>query len=335
MSDPHPAATPLPRLIYTGNVIVDVVMTIDRLPEPGGDTIASSSLLTPGGGYNVMVAAQRDGLDVTFAGQFGSGPFGTRVRRALTGGGFDVVQSGLDDVDSGYCVALVDSSTERTFITHVGAEGQLTRGDLDRANVGAHDIVYVSGYSLAHPVNAASLPGWLEALPAATRVITDPSPLIDTLDAQTLARVLARTDVFSANAREARLGSGQHELGAAATLYLDRIRSQGLVVVRDGPRGCWLAGADIGAEPVLVSGFAVTAVDTNGAGDAHGGVLASALARGETPLDAARRANAAAALAVTHPGPATGRTSDEIEAFLRAAGHGRRASTRQIRATRS
>jgi sugar/nucleoside kinase (ribokinase family) len=263
-----------------------------------------------------MVAAHRDDLPVVFAGQYGAGPFGDVVRSALTASGFDVVQPGLADVDSGYCVALVDASTERTFVTHVGAEGQLTSADLARVEVAADDLVYVSGYSLAHPVNAQSLPGWLEALPATVRVITDPSPLIGSLDPQLLGRVLRRTDVLSANAREAAIATGSTDLAEAATALLGHIRPGGAVVVRDGGAGCWVAGSSIQNSPVLVPGFPVRSVDTNGAGDAHGGVLAAALSRGDNVLDAARRANAAAAIAVTRSGPATAPTAAEIDAML-------------------
>jgi sugar/nucleoside kinase (ribokinase family) len=57
-------------------------------------------------------------------------------------------------------------------------------------------------------------------------------------------------------------------------------------------------------------------VDSNGAGDAHGGVVAAALSRGEGLLTAARRANAAAAIAVTRRGPATAPTAEEIDEEL-------------------
>ena len=60
----------------------------------------------------------------------------------------------------------------------------------------------------------------------------------------------------------------------------------------------------------------VTAVDTTGAGDAHAGVFLAALADGLPPADAARRANAAAALAVTRPGPATSPSRAELDAWL-------------------
>lgn len=309
-----------PRLVFTGNVIVDVVLTIDRLPEAGSDTLASSSLLTAGGGFNTMAAARRDGLPVTFLGRYGQGPFGAIVHAALGAEGIEAAQPALPDLDSGYCVVLVDGSAERTFVTWVGAEGRLGRGDLDLAEVRPGDIVYVSGYSLAHPANAAAIPGWLRELPPAARVITDPSPLIATLDPATLAEVMARTDVFSANAREARHLTGTGEPGDAAARLVGSIRPGGFVVVRDGPNGCWLAGDNLGRLPVHVPGFTVPVVDTTGAGDTHCGVLAAALARGLTPLEAARRANAAAALAVTRPGPATAPPAAAIDAFLRDTG---------------
>jgi sugar/nucleoside kinase (ribokinase family) len=290
-------------------------MTVDRLPEPGGDTIASDSQITAGGGYNVMVAAQRDGLSVVYAGQYGTGPFGDVVRTALGASGFGVVQAGLETLDSGYCIALVDSSAERTFITSVGAESQLDRADLDRIAITDDDIVYVSGYSLAHPRNAVALTGWLGDLPSGVLVITDPSPLIGQLDDAVLSRVLGRTDVLSANARESRIASGRTDLDAAARDLTSRIRAGGLVLVRDGPRGCWLVD-DPASAPVLIPGFDVTAVDTNGAGDAHGGVLAAALARGMAPADAIIRANAAAALAVTRTGPATAPLTSAIDALV-------------------
>jgi sugar/nucleoside kinase (ribokinase family) len=61
---------------------------------------------------------------------------------------------------------------------------------------------------------------------------------------------------------------------------------------------------------------AVTAVDTTGAGDAHSGVFLAGLAAGLTVGEAARRANAAAALTVTRAGAATSPTRAELHRFL-------------------
>ncbi|MDY1005113.1 PfkB family carbohydrate kinase [Curtobacterium sp. CFBP9011] len=301
------------RLVSVGNVIVDIVMRIGALPEPGGDVIADGSEITAGGGLNTMVAARRDGMDVVFAGQYGTGPFGDVVRQALEESGVTVVQPGLPDVDSGYCVALVDATTERTFVTSVGAEGQLTRADLDRVTLRADDVVFVSGYGLAHPINGAAIADWLGTVPSSVRVVFDPSPLVDTLPAAVLAAVSARSDVVSANSREARLLSPTSATLAEAAAAI-AAAARGTALVRDGADGCWVV--ESGSEPVLVPGFPVVAVDTNGAGDAHDGVLAAALGRGASLQDAVRRANAAAALAVTRPGPATAPTADETDALL-------------------
>lgn len=307
----------MPRLVSLGNVIVDVVMRIGALPEPGGDVIASSSLVTAGGGLNTMVAARRDGLDVVFAGQYGTGPFGDVVRRALVDADVQVLQPGLDDVDSGWCVALVDATTERTFVTSVGAEGRLGAEELARVVLHDDDTLFVSGYGLAHPVNARALAAWLPTVAPAVRVVFDPSPLVDTLDPGLVAAVTARADVVSTNAREARLMSPMSaDLHSAVTAVADG--SRGTALVRDGGTGCWVADPTLPGGPVLVPGFAVAAVDTNGAGDAHSGVLVAALSRGEPLLDAVRRANAAAAIAVSRPGPATAPTRAETDAFLAA-----------------
>ena len=70
--------------------------------------------------------------------------------------------------------------------------------------------------------------------------------------------------------------------------------------------------------------FPVTAVDTNGAGDCHTGVICAELCRGTDLVRAVRLANAAAAIAVTRHGPATCPSRGESEALIARADEGRR-----------
>ncbi|MER7681592.1 PfkB family carbohydrate kinase, partial [Streptomyces sp. NPDC096934] len=86
------------------------------------------------------------------------------------------------------------------------------------------------------------------------------------------------------------------------------------VLVRADRDGCWLAAP--GSEPVHVPGFPVTAVDSNGAGDAHVGAFLALLGEGRNPLTAAQGANAAAAYAVSRRGPATAPTRSQLLGFL-------------------
>jgi ribokinase len=297
------------RLIHTGQVLIDLVMRVPALPEAGGDVLASATDLHAGGGFNVMAAAARAGAAVVYAGGHGTGRFGDMARAALAAEGITVALPAEPDADSGVCVVLVDPSGERTFVTGSGAETAV-RGDLPP--VDAADVVYVSGYSLLVPAKAEAL---LAALPASAggSVLVDPGPLAADIDPSRWARTLARTGILSCNTREARLLTGAPDPAAAGVELASRLPSGAAVVVRDGAEGCLLV-RDGGVE--RIPGVAVTAVDTTGAGDAHCGVLAAELLRGADLHTAATRANAAAALAVTRPGPATAPTRAEVDALL-------------------
>lgn len=287
------------RLVHTGNVIVDVALTVDELPERGSDVLASSSSIDVGGAFNILAAAVRDGLEAVHVGARGTGPFASLVADALSREGIQA-SGPVAGVDTGYTVVLIDRDAERTFVTHQGAEALLTAQDLDRTVLVPGDIVAVSGYSLAHSPRA--LASWAARLPAEALVVFDPSPLVETLDPDALGAVLERADIVTANLREARI------LGPR----LDGVRQ---VVVRAGAGGCWLRSrGETSAR--LVAGFPVRAVDTTGAGDTHCGVLCAALSRGDPLERAARRANAAASIAVGRRGPATAPVAAEIDALL-------------------
>jgi sugar/nucleoside kinase (ribokinase family) len=214
-------------------------------------------------------------------------------------------------------ISVVDASGERTFLTSRGAEATLTAADLDPVRPAPGDAVYLSGYGLAHPSNAAALLGWLGGLDDDHLVVFDPGPLAGTLPDRVLRPVLGRADWVTGNARESALLTGSADPGEALRMLAARLPRAG-ILVRVGPEGCLLSLR--GSPPEHVPGFAVDAVDTNGAGDTHTGVFLAALATRAGPAEAARRANAAAALSVTRRGPATGPTAAELAAFLSAGG---------------
>jgi len=300
------------RLWHLGNVVVDLVLEIPALPERGGDVLATRTERTPGGGFNVMAAAVRQGLPVTYAGAHGTGPFGDRARAALHTEGIDVLLAPRTSEDTGFVVCLVDADGERTFVTSPGAEATLTAADLAELRPGAGDLVYVTGYGLLHDSNRAALLDLLPRLDPAVTLVTDPGPLVGEIPLTALQLLLTRSDWWSCNAREATLLTGIDDPAEAACALQSRL-GRGSVLVRTGPDGCLLHH---GGRLIAVPGFAVDAVDLNGAGDAHTGVFMAALARGTDPVAAAHRANAGAALAVTAPGPATAPDAARLDAFL-------------------
>lgn len=300
------------RLLHLGNVVIDLVLTVDDLPARGSDVIASSTTTTPGGGFNVMAAAVRQGLPTLYAGAHGTGPFGAQAREALAGAGIKWLHPAREDLDTGFVVTLVDPTGERTFVTSPGAEATLTGDELPSPF--DDDLVYLSGYSLLHDSNRAALIPWLTKLPDHVEVFFDPGPLLAEIPEYALEAVLARIDWWSSNAAEAALLTGLDDPVDAARAVRRRT-GRADVLVRTGPGGCVLAVR--GQDATQVDGFVVQAVDLNGAGDAHAGAFLAGIAQGKDPAEAARRANAAAALAVTRRGPATAPTRDELEAYLR------------------
>jgi sugar/nucleoside kinase (ribokinase family) len=320
MSSPNEAVrSPAPpRLVFAGEAVVDVLLRVPGLPVKGGDLLATSSQVSAGGGFNVMAAAARNGLPVLYAGGHGAGPWGDLIRAALAAEGIAVLRPPDPDRDTGFDVAFVEPDAERTFVTHLGAEAVLGPGSWDGVPAGPGDAVYVSGYGLVPPDSGPVLGRWAAALPPAVLLFVDPGPLAAQIPAAVLGPVLNRCDWLSCNQREAAAlavsaGTAADPAETAGQL-LDRAGRAG-VLVRAGAAGCYLALRSA-ASPVHVPAPAVTAVDTTGAGDAHAGVFLAALAAGLPPLDAAARANAAAAFAVTRLGPATAPTQAELDAWL-------------------
>jgi sugar/nucleoside kinase (ribokinase family) len=310
-----------PRLVMIGGIIVDVVMYVPHFPVAGGDVLASDALVATGGGFNILAAARRQGLNGAYLGPHGAGRFGDQIRADLAAEGIAMGRPPSPEGDSGFCIGLVDSAAERTYATRPGVEGRLTEELLSTIRLEPDDALWLSGYDLAYahgPVVAA----WFARLPANHRTFFDPGPVVADVDDALLHTVLARADWVSLNAHEAGILTGCPEAAQAVrawphTLPLPRAG----VLVRDGAEGCWLLDSahpeDVRHVRVPLAPFVAT--DSSGAGDCHLGTFAAALQRGEEPLAAARWANAAAALCVQRTGPATGPTYAEVAAALASA----------------
>ncbi|MBV9096165.1 MAG: sugar kinase [Streptosporangiaceae bacterium] len=294
-------------------------MRVPALPERGGDMLATSSAVQAGGGFNIMAAAARQGLPVMYAGGHGTGPWGDVVRAALAAEGIGTLRPPDPDADTGFDVVLIEPGGERTFATSLGAEALRRPGAWDHVPAGAGDAVYVSGYGLVSPGSGPVLGDWAAALPAGVLLFADPGPLVADIPGAVLGPVLSRCDWWSCNQREAALLTGlAPEAGPAeAARRLAGRTGRAGVLVRAGPAGCLLAQRRNATVSVsLIPAPAVTAVDTTGAGDAHSGVFLAGLAAGLSPAAAAVRANAAAALTVTRPGPAVCPSRAELDRFL-------------------
>ena len=307
------------RLIHTGQALVDVVIEVPDLPVRGQNVMASSVAHHAGGAVTVLVAAARSGADCVHAGAYGAGPNADIVVQALVAERISLSADPIEHRDTGICVVLVEPSGQRTFVTTLGAERDISVPSLDTCRPRQGDLVCVTGFSLAIPSTRDPLLTWLGTLADGVVVVLDPGSVFASLDPDTREEMLRHTDVWSSNSEEAAdllaaldLVPVEDSLGARTEALAPLMRGD-VVVVRDGAAGCAVL-AD--GTTTMVSGFPQTPVDTNGAGDTHTGVLLAEVAEGTSWVEGCRRANAAAAIKVTRRGPTSSPTRQEVDAFL-------------------
>ncbi len=308
------------RVIHTGQALVDVVIEIPDLPARGQNVMATSVTDYAGGAVTVLVAAARFGAECVHAGAHGTGPHGDLVRGALAAEGVALSAPPVAGSDTGICVVLIEPSAERTFVTTLGAERQITVESLATSAPQPGDLVCVTGFSFALEQTGEPLLAWLRTLDEGVVVVLDPGSAFAGLSPSVRTEMLALTDVWTSNEEEAvdlltalhRAPDGD-DLEVVTSAIAPLLRGDAVTIVRDGAAGCAVL-AD--GETTLVPGFPQTPVDTNGAGDTHTGALLAAVAAGTPWVEGCRRANAAAAIKVTRRGPATAPTAAEVDAFL-------------------
>ena len=323
-SCPEPSA-PAGRVVLMGQILVDLAVRGDTLPGPGGDVWAVDEGMHVGGGFNALVAARRMGAEAVSLSPIGDGPYSSLIQAALTREGITDLGPSVAGIDNGFCIAFTDHTGERTFISTKGAETMAPASawaDVVRT-MHPGDVLYVDGYLMDHPANREAAQAALRALPEGVRVVLDVSPVIGIPDG-----LPTRDVIISMNHREAQeigkrtadrslLDRCAQPLGAAEAVCAAMRRP---VVVRAGAQGAYFLRPSMAATDAVdedashVPTPRVEAIDTNGAGDAHSGVLAASLAQGIPVERALLLANCAGALSATVVGPASCPTREEIEA---------------------
>ena len=317
--------SPAGRVVLMGQILVDLAVRGEALPSPGGDVWAVDEGMHVGGGFNALVAARRMGAEAVSLSPIGDGPYSSLIQAALTREGITDLGPSVAGIDNGFCIAFTDHTGERTFISTKGAETMAPASawaDVVRT-MRPGDVLYVDGYLMDHPANREAAQAALRALPEGVRVVLDVSPVIGIPDG-----LPTRDVIISMNHREAQeigertadqslLDRCVQPLGAAEAVCAAMRRP---VVVRAGAQGAYVARPSVAAtnardeDATHVPTPRVEAIDTNGAGDAHSGVLAASLAQGIPVERALLLANCAGALSATVVGPASCPTREEIEA---------------------
>jgi ribokinase len=265
-----------PGVVVVGSINADLVLTLDRHPQPGETVLGRSMDVLPGGkGANQAVAAAKLGAPVTLIGAVGGDAYADAALAGLRAAG---VQLALHPADAGTGVAVVQVAAdgENSIVVIPGANTEVTSGVVrsQKELISQARVLILQGEI---PADAIA-----EAVRLATgRVMINLAPVIPLDRAALLA-----ADPLVVNEHEGLLvlellGAGDLPPASDHRSILQALAAAGFasVVLTLGPDGALVAcGGEMSAFPAP----SVSAVDTTGAGDAFVGALAARLTAGDS-----------------------------------------------------
>lgn len=286
----------LKRILILGSAVIDVIVTINRLPLAGEDIPGlQKGMLVGGCAFNVSKIL--DGLQIPhdLCVPVGQGMYADRIREALHESGHEVLIED-DREDNGYCLSLVEKDGERTFISIDGIETKWQDGWLERFHAADYDYLYASGYGFQDGNSSGEvLLRFLGGKKADAKLILDPGPRL--LGKQFEEKLLQLGPILEMNQAEAKaMGQSENVCQAAENLHR---RTGQPVIITMGQAGTLLHTTE---EEEIIPTVPVKAIDTIGAGDSHTAGFIAALASGKSLREACREANHIAASVVQHVG---------------------------------
>jgi sugar/nucleoside kinase (ribokinase family) len=275
--------------LVIGSTVVDVILSLPRLPWRGEDINIGSSVCRLGGcAYNVFKTLRLFQIPALLCSPVGSGVYGRMVDEGLAAEGLDPLVR--LEAENGCCYCLVEPDGERSFLSRHGAEYTFSRSWMEKLDYSQADSIFICGIEVEEPTGDELVEFALEH--PALDLYFAPGPRITQIPRRRMERLLARPGAeggpfLHLNETEACGFSGKNNVEAAAEA-LAKMTGNGLVITL-GERGCYCR--EKGKAGFFVPGVAARVVDTVGAGDAHCGALIAGLKRGRGLREACKTAN--------------------------------------------
>ena len=296
-----------------GSFVVDMMARTPRLPVPGETVLGTLFKQGPGGkGFNQGIAAHKAGGNVVMITKVGRDPMANVAYEAMDAVGLSKEYVFVnEEVSTGTALISVDETTGQNEIVIVpGACHTITDEDLARVEQEIKTSAYVL---LQLEVNQDANDKVAKlAKDNGVRLIINTAPYQPLEDDFLKGAYLVTPNEVEAEEITGIPVKDLESADKAAKVFFDKGVENVLITL--GSRGVYIATKE---ESRIIPCFKVKAVDTTGAGDAFNGGFLTALSEGKDLWEAARFAQALAALAVQRLGTtASMPTREEIEAFL-------------------
>ncbi len=300
-----------------GTATVDLfVSNLENLPRSEGDEFTVDSLVfhdeglrtsLGGNGANSAYALARLGSSVELVGGLGTDHLGDWMAAQLAEAG--VGMAGVrryPGKSTATTLILSDMRQNRLAFHHEGANRSVDESSIDMSQVSRSDILLLTSYPIMpglRPQGAIEL--FRSARRSDTRTAVDIGPAIgEPARLDELCPLLAHTDYFICNEHELSVCAGEADLVAGMAGILKG--GAGCVVIKRGAAGAavWArerTSAGTMDRPEFVPGFSVDVQTTVGAGDSFNAGFLQAVSGGASIAQAARFANAVAAIVVSTP----------------------------------
>lgn len=309
---------PQRQICVLGSAMIDLRMHVPRLPLSGEDALLDYQSMHLGGcAFNIVLALQRLAINSYAALPIGKGLWATETAKLLAQHGI-VSDLHNDCLDNGWCMALVEPSGERTFLTVEGAETHWSDDIFQQIKVEPQAIIYLSGYQLLSSTGNKTIQ-WLQQLSHPFQLIIDFGPRIDQLNLQQLQQLLPFKPLLTLNQQEAMYLAkleGQeallnNDIAKFTHYWLNTYQLP--LLIRCGQQGAFTQDT---TQAKHIEAFPVQVKDTIGAGDSHTAGLLAGLAAGWRLDKATLLGNAIASYVVAHVGGDCAPTQQQLIQWL-------------------
>jgi len=271
-------------ILICGGLLIDKYLVLDKYPARGGDGYVLENFDTVGGcAVNIAKTVKALGANPIIVSVLGSDHRGEMIMDFMRKERLPLDCVKQENGNTGYCFVFLEPDGERTFLTHKGCETEFTDSLISMDTENSCPVAAVTGYYLLDDSSKRLIDRLKGVKSRGCKIVFDPCPLADKIDAAYLDEMLTLSDIIVPNEAEANFLADFKGEKTPEQWALSCNKRAVSVVIKKGAAGGTLYES---GEKTRYTAANVNVVDTTGAGDSFTGAIAYAAGK-RIPLEEA------------------------------------------------